>query len=591
MDSRSIIVRHPDMSRRHLLASIAVLPVVAAFGAGQSQAALPRWNTPGATGWPSPGAWRDLARGLDGTLAPVVMPDLSTPAAQDLLKNPFYLADEPALTQSSGWVDAWQSAPSAHVLKAGTATDIAKGIAFARRHKVRLVVKGGGHSYLGGSNAPDSLLIWTRGMTGIEMHDGFVPAGSSAVPVPAVSVGAGCTWGHVYAAVTTKGGRYVQGGGCTTVGVAGLVQGGGFGSFSKAYGLAAASLIEAEIVTADGIVRTVNAERDPELFWALKGGGGGTFGVVSRLTLRTHELPDQFGAAFMTVQATSDAAFRTLLDRFLEQYRASLFNPHWGEQVRATHDNKLVVEMVFQGIDKDAARSAWQSFVAFVEADVGSFTVIKPLQILTLPARHFWDGDYLDKGLPGIIARDDRPGASRTNWWWRGDGEQAAAAWHGYTSLWLPADLLDGPDRRRLADAWFAASRHWSVAFHFNKGLAGATSSAIAASRETAMNPQVLGAFALAIIAGNGPSTYPGVAKPDIAEARDDAGAIARSMERLRQIAPGGGSYLSECDYHLTGWRQAAWGVHADRLDVIKSKYDPDGLFVVHHGIGSDRAA
>jgi FAD/FMN-containing dehydrogenase len=66
-------------------------------------------------------------------------------------------------------------------------------------------------------------------------------------------------WLHVYDAVTTMAGRYVQGGGCTTVGVAGLVQSGGFGSFSKNYGTAAASLLEAEVVTADGAVRIANA--------------------------------------------------------------------------------------------------------------------------------------------------------------------------------------------------------------------------------------------------------------------------------------------------------------------------------------------
>ena len=87
--------------------------------------------------------------------------------------------------------------------------------------------------------------------------------------------------------MTTVAGRYVQGGGCTTVGVAGLILGGGFGSFSKSYGMAGAALLEAEIVTADGRVRIANACTNADLFWALKGGGNGSFGVVTRLTLRT----------------------------------------------------------------------------------------------------------------------------------------------------------------------------------------------------------------------------------------------------------------------------------------------------------------
>ena len=77
-----------------------------------------------------------------------------------------------------------------------------------------------------------------------------------------------------------------------TVGVAGLIQSGGFGSFSKAYGMAAAGLIEAEVVTADGAVRIANACTNPDLFWGLKGGGGGSLGVVTQLTLRTRDLPE-----------------------------------------------------------------------------------------------------------------------------------------------------------------------------------------------------------------------------------------------------------------------------------------------------------
>src|SRR4029434_10459789 len=122
---------------------------------------------------------------------------------------------------------------------------------------------------------------------------------------PAVTVGAGAIWGQAYDAVTTKGGRYVQGGGCTTVGVAGLIRSGGFGSFSKHYGLAAAALLEAEVVTADGAVRVANACTHPDLFWGIKGGGGGSLGVVTRVTLRTRELPEYFGAVSGTIQARS----------------------------------------------------------------------------------------------------------------------------------------------------------------------------------------------------------------------------------------------------------------------------------------------
>src|SRR5690606_36056636 len=167
------------------------------------------------------------------------------------------------------------------------------------------------------------------------LHDAFVAQGcaGSAIPQPAVSLGSGAMWIDAYDAVTTRAGRYVQGGGCTTVGVAGLVQSGGFGNFSKRFGTAAAGLLEAEIVTADGCVLVANACTNPDLFWAIKGGGGGSFGVVTRLTLRTRELPGTFGAAFGRIRASSDEAFLALVAKFVDFYHGALFNPHWGEQV------------------------------------------------------------------------------------------------------------------------------------------------------------------------------------------------------------------------------------------------------------------
>ena len=106
------------------------------------------------------------------------------------LKNPYYLGDEVGLTQSLGWVGAWTSRPSVYAVAAKTTADVVAAVNFARDHNLRLVVKGGGHSYQGSSNAADSLLVWTRHMNAATLHDAFVGAGCEgrAEPQPAVSI-------------------------------------------------------------------------------------------------------------------------------------------------------------------------------------------------------------------------------------------------------------------------------------------------------------------------------------------------------------------------------------------------------------------
>jgi FAD/FMN-containing dehydrogenase len=508
------------------------------------------------------------------------------------LRNPYYLGDEVGLTQSLGWVDAWSSQPSAYAVEARTTEDVVAAVSFARENNLRLVVKGGGHSYQGTSNAPDSLLIWTRRMNAISLHDEFVGAGCGGQEAPqrAVTMEAGALWGQAYDAVTTKGGRYVQGGGCLTVGVAGLVLSGGFGSFSKAYGLAAASLLEAEVVTADGAIRVANDCMNPDLFWALKGGGGGSLGVITKLTLRTYRLPEFFGAVFATIAAKSDTAFRRLINKVLTYYSESLFNPHWGEQIAFRPDNILRIGMVFQGLDQRQAETTWSPFFDWLRGSPQDFRLVSAPQVLSVPARHFWDHETL-KQIPGVVLADDRPDAPAVNIFWASNLEEAGQVLHGYQSAWLPAMLLQPNRLEALADALFSASRHWSIALHVNKGLAGAPVEAIAAARNTAINPAVLDAFGLVISGAEGPPGYPNIPghEPDVAAGRRQAEAVDKAMTEIRKLTPSAGSYVAESNFFDAAWQESFWGSNYARLLAAKDKYDPDGLFFVHHGVGSER--
>ena len=562
-------------------------------------AAMPRTMRrvrPRDAGWPTAEQWKGLERAVHGNLLAVqplfadCAQNQATATCTDTLRqigNPFYLGDQPGGTQVSGWFDAWTPASSAYAVKAQSTADVVAAVNFARDNQLRLVVKGAGHSYQGTSNAADSLLLWTRAMRRVTLHDAFVPVGSSAhtLPVAAVTAEAGAVWIDLYHAVTTQAGRYVQGGGCADVGVAGLIQSGGFGSLSKAFGTASSSLLEAEIVTADGLARIVNATTDPALFWAIKGGGGGSWGVITRVTLRTHPLPQFFGSVWGKIKAQSDLAMQRLLARFVEFYAANLCNPHWGEQVAIDTDNTLDLSMICQDLDAPQIAQVWQPFFDWIRAAPQDYVLLEGLGSRARTARRWWavDGNH-------AMTADPRPGASAWHGWWNGDQGQVGAYVHAFDSLWLPQTLLHTANQKSLCEALFASSRHKKISLHFNKGLAGAPAAAIEAARQTAMNPAVCEAFALVIIATGSAPAYPGQPQQPLNSdaAKADAHAVKLAATVLREIAPHAGSYVSESDYFNANWQQEFWGTNYARLCRVKDHYDPDGLFFVHHGVGSE---
>src|SRR3977135_3036689 len=233
------------MNRRAFLKAIASAALIPILPRRLLATTSLRRRRPSDANWPSASAWKQLNDTVGGNLIPVNFPLDPKDAAATLLsknlRNPYYIGDQPGLTQTLGWIDAWATKPSVYAVAARKAKATAPAVNFARENNLRLVVKGGGHSYQGTSNAPDSLLFWTRHMHDIEMQTAFVPQGceDALQPQPAGTVGAGTIGMQAYDAVTTKGGKYVQGGGCTTVCLGGLVQSGGFGRLSEHNGSAA----------------------------------------------------------------------------------------------------------------------------------------------------------------------------------------------------------------------------------------------------------------------------------------------------------------------------------------------------------------
>jgi FAD/FMN-containing dehydrogenase len=159
----------------------------------------------------------------------------------------------------------------------GTA-GIVDAVKFGRQHGLEIAVRGGGHNVAGRSTIEGGLMIDLAPMKGIHVD----------AKARTVRVQGGVNWGE-FNRETQLHGLATTGGAISTTGVAGLTLGGGLGWLMGKYGLTADNLISAEVVTADGSVLTASAAENPDLFWALRGGGG-NFGVVSSFEFRLHSV-------------------------------------------------------------------------------------------------------------------------------------------------------------------------------------------------------------------------------------------------------------------------------------------------------------
>jgi FAD/FMN-containing dehydrogenase len=164
------------------------------------------------------------------------------------------------------------------IVRCSSPEDVARTIAFARTHDVPLAVRGGGHNGAGLGVVDDGVVIDLAGMAEV-----FVDPASETV-----RVGGGATWGEVDRA-TAEHGRVTPAGIISTTGVGGLTLGGGIGHLTRAYGLTIDNLIGADVVLADGSQVYASADEHPDLFWALRGGGG-NFGVVTAFEFRLHPI-------------------------------------------------------------------------------------------------------------------------------------------------------------------------------------------------------------------------------------------------------------------------------------------------------------
>ncbi|MEZ0355347.1 FAD-dependent oxidoreductase [Mycobacterium sp. SA01] len=261
--------------------------------AGAALLSACRTVTPRAVSSPGPPDWAGLRGRLDGTLL--------------LPADPQYAA---AKSTFNSRFDG--SAPAA-VLAAASVADVQRAVEFASSHHIGVSVRSGGHSYIGASSLDATLVINLRRLPG------GIDAGSDTMTVsPATDLD------PVQTALASRG-RSIPSGSCPTVAVAGLTLGGGLGSDARLHGLTCDALVSATLVLPSGDVLSASADDHPEVFWALRGGGGGNLGVVTSMTFRTFPVTDR---DVVTIAFPMDAAAAAIAG--WQQWQQAADRDIWG---------------------------------------------------------------------------------------------------------------------------------------------------------------------------------------------------------------------------------------------------------------------
>lgn len=420
------------------------------------------------------------------------------------------------------------------VLQPKNAKDVSTALAFAADNGVPLALRAGGHSYPGysaggapGTGVKPSLVIDSRSLNSISF------SGTT------VTVGSGVALAQLYAALAARG-RALPGGSCATVGITGLTLGGGVGVMTRARGLTADSLTSAQVVTADGRVRTADSRHEPELFWALRGGGGGHLGVVTRLS-------------FSTVAAPTVKSF------YLQWPSASARS----------------VLQAWQAWAPTADRRLWSTLKILA----GSSHPSGP----TLLVAGTWLGPG-DPPLAGLLGHTPKPSIHTTR------SRSFGAAMAGYAGCaTIPAAQCHTGAGGKLSREAFAATSH--VAY---SALGGAGISALLARVSAARNSGLIEAgISIDALGGKVSDVAPGATAfvhrralatvQYTATYRGNGAAKAQAFVSATRAAMtpfwGQHAYVNYADASIKNPAAAYFGANAPRLARASKSYDPHGLF------------
>ncbi|KAI5805293.1 FAD binding domain-containing protein [Peziza echinospora] len=433
-----------------------------------------------------------------------------------------------------------------YVIKANTVADIQAGVNFARENNVRLIIKNTGHDFMGKSIGPGSLSIWTHQLTDIEIIDKYDDP-STDYTGSAVKLGAGWQIRDIYNKLGEIG-KVIIAGECPTVGFSGgFIQGGGHGPLSGIHGLGTDSVLSFEVVTADGKFVTADAKQNSDLFWALRGGGGATWGVVVSVTVMTHDSPAVSGAV-LSFTVSDQNIFWKALDAFHE------FAP------------TLADEGIFGYYEISSRSLSIKPLFAPGKTQAELTALIAPLLAKFDALRQQYTSQVTS--YPNFLAG------------YKALFDDEFVGGNMFTSSRLI--LREHVEKNHTAVT--EAFRNAADAGLFIIGHLVAPGVFGGAKDETSVNPVWKKALLLPLYNANWQGN----------ENEAQKWALIRKMIEetdapFKAVSPGSGTYLNEANIYEPDWQNDFYGTNYARLLKIKEEVDPKDVFWAKTAVGSDK--
>lgn len=427
------------------------------------------------------------------------------------------------------------------------ADQVITGLRFVKENNIRLTIKSTGHDFLGRSAGAGSLALWMHNLKDITL----TKYESSWYVGPAARVGAGVEYGELYHAASTRGYRVV-GGSCPTVGLAGgFTQGGGHGPLGGAYGLAADQVLELEVVTAAEQHLTASPTQNEELFWALSGGGAGNFAVVLSVVVRAYADGPVAGAGFVLANSGNSTAFWSAVTSWLQHLLK--LDDIWGLTTVWALTSELLA-----------------------------------LEFATLPdANTTWDLDEALAPFLDDIAELDV--ALVSNYTATVHASFAEHYKHWVTQTYTSNISLGGRliPRSTIEDVADSLPRLVAALRNITNGGAKLLAVAANVNHSKSLANAVLPSWRDALFTLSFAKPLVETADWDIISANQDQ--LNEWQAELREITPGGGTYMNEATWDNVNWKEDYFGANYDALLRVKQKYDPNGLFWANAAVGNDK--